>query len=125
MLLLDQLADARIEEAMERGDFDNLPGTGKPLILEDLSNIPEDYRMAYKILKNSGFRPPVLELKTEISRLFRSYSESENDQNKNHLLKKIQYMFIKLELSSHQNSHLALQQEYYKKLTCHFSVNTS
>ena len=49
------VAERKIEEAMERGEFDNLPGMGKPLCLEDLSHLPPDMRMAYTILKNSGF----------------------------------------------------------------------
>lgn len=49
------VAERKIEEAMQEGQFDNLPGMGKPLALEDLSNMPEDMRMAYTILKNGGF----------------------------------------------------------------------
>ena len=43
------IAEQRIREACERGDFDSLPGAGKPLELEDDSHIPEDLRMAYKL----------------------------------------------------------------------------
>ena len=45
------IAENRIREAQQNGEFDNLPGMGKPLEFEDDSNIPEDLRMAYKILK--------------------------------------------------------------------------
>lgn len=48
------IAERKIEEAMAEGAFDNLPGLGKPLQLEDLSHMPADMRMAYTILKNSG-----------------------------------------------------------------------
>ena len=48
------IAERKIEEAMAEGAFDNLPGLGKPLQLEDLSHMPPDMRMAYTILKNSG-----------------------------------------------------------------------
>lgn len=54
------IAEQRIQEAMERGDFDNLPGKGQPLDLEDDSNVPEDLRMAYKLLKNAGYAPEQL-----------------------------------------------------------------
>ena len=60
------IAEERIREAMERGEFANLPGAGKPLRLEDDSMIPGDLRLAYKILKNAGFIPPELELRKEI-----------------------------------------------------------
>jgi hypothetical protein len=41
---LTKIAEARIREAMERGEFDDLPGKGRPLVLEDLSRVPEDLR---------------------------------------------------------------------------------
>ena len=48
------VAERKIEEALAGGQFDNLPGMGKPLQFEDLSHLPPDMRMAYTILKNSG-----------------------------------------------------------------------
>lgn len=48
------LAERRIAEAREAGAFDNLPGYGKPLTLEDDSHIPPELRMSYRILKNAG-----------------------------------------------------------------------
>ncbi|MFQ6043541.1 MAG: DnaJ family domain-containing protein [Candidatus Poribacteria bacterium] len=56
----------QIREAMERGDFDNLPNKGKPL---DLSGNPFEnpqMRLAYKILKDNGYAPPWIELEKEI-----------------------------------------------------------
>ena len=49
------LSEDRIKKAYEDGEFDALPGFGKPMQLEDLSGIPEDMRMAYKIMKNAGY----------------------------------------------------------------------
>jgi Domain of unknown function (DUF1992) len=48
------IAEDKIKRAMKEGEFDNLPGKGKPLELEDLSSIPTELRMAYKIMKNAG-----------------------------------------------------------------------
>ena len=48
------VAEEKIKEAQKEGIFDNLPGAGKPLVLEDLSHIPQEMRMAYTILRNSG-----------------------------------------------------------------------
>jgi hypothetical protein len=48
------VAERKIEEALAEGQFDNLPGMGKPLHFADLSHLPPDLRMAYTILKNSG-----------------------------------------------------------------------
>lgn len=66
MFAFEIIAEERIREAMERGEFENLPGAGKPLLLEDDSMVPADLRLAYKILKNAGCIPPELELRKEI-----------------------------------------------------------
>jgi hypothetical protein len=51
------IAEQRIREAARAGSFDNLPGAGKSLSLEDDSHVPEELRMAYKILRNAGYVP--------------------------------------------------------------------
>ena len=47
--------DKIIREAREQGAFDHLPGTGEPLRWEDESMVPEDQRMAHRLLKNNHF----------------------------------------------------------------------
>ena len=49
------VAERKIEQALQEGEFDNLPGMGKPLAMENLSHLPPELRMAYTILKNSGY----------------------------------------------------------------------
>lgn len=75
MLILDQLAEQRINEAINNGELEDLPGQGQPLLLEDLSHVPEELRMAYKIMKNAGINPPVLEIRNEIMQLQQSLLE--------------------------------------------------
>ena len=58
MHLFDLLAERKIEEAVSRGELHDLPGAGKPLPLDDDPLVPEDLRLAYRILKNAGFAPP-------------------------------------------------------------------
>ena len=67
MLLLDQLVERKIAEAMAEGAFDHLPGAGKPLDLDDDTLVPEDLRVAHRILKNAGFLPPALESRRELA----------------------------------------------------------
>lgn len=69
MHLFELLAERKIEEAVSRGVLDDLPGAGQPLALDDDPLIPEDLRLAYRILKNAGYVPPEVEALTEISRL--------------------------------------------------------
>lgn len=61
MKLLDALVEQRIAAAASRGEFDDLPGAGAPLILEDDALVPEEVRVANRILKNAGFVPPAVE----------------------------------------------------------------
>lgn len=59
--MLDFIAEQRIAEAIENGDFDDLPGSGKPLQLDDDSLVPEELRLAYRVPKNAGFVPSEIE----------------------------------------------------------------
>jgi len=60
MGLLDLLADQKIAAAIEAGELSGLPGEGRPLDLDDDPLVPEDLRVAYRILRNAGFVPPEL-----------------------------------------------------------------
>jgi hypothetical protein len=61
------IAEERIRQAIKDGDFDKLPGEGKPLNLEDLSHIPEELRQAYRILKNANMITDEQELKRDMA----------------------------------------------------------
>ncbi|HAS1312831.1 TPA: DUF1992 domain-containing protein [Enterobacter bugandensis] len=65
MWLLDQWAERHIRDAQIKGDFDNLPGSGEPLELEDDSHIAPELRAVYRLLKNAGCLPPELEQRRE------------------------------------------------------------
>lgn len=58
-----------IKEAIARGEFDNLSGSGKPLDLDAYFNTPEDLRMAFSMLKSNDFVPEEVELLKEIETL--------------------------------------------------------
>lgn len=61
-----KLVEDQIREAMARGEFANLPGAGKPLNLAENPYTPEDLRLAYKLLRDSGYAPLWIELHKEI-----------------------------------------------------------
>ena len=67
MFPIDEIAERRIAEAMDRGEFEGLPGAGKPLRLEDDSLVPEELRAGYRLLKNAGYLPEEIRLRREIS----------------------------------------------------------
>lgn len=92
----EALVEQRIKKAQEDGEFDHLEGKSKPLKFEDL-NVPQDLRLAHKILKNSGFLPPEVELKKKISQTEQLLEIAQIDSpEKVKIQKKLNYLFIKL-----------------------------
>lgn len=59
---IEKAVEKIIREAMEKGEFDNLSGRGKPLDLTDYFAAPEDMRIANKLLKDANVIPEELEL---------------------------------------------------------------
>lgn len=83
------IAEDKIKTAIKNGELDNLPGKGKPLELEDLSMIPEDLRMAYRLLKNSGFMNEEAKLGQDILKLNDLVKKSSNDEERKQLRKEL------------------------------------
>jgi len=63
----NDLVERRIRSAMAEGAFDDLPGQGQPLVLDDDALVPEELRVAHRVLKNAGYVPEALELRREIA----------------------------------------------------------
>ena len=73
---LDEWADLvsnRIEEAMRRGDFDNLAGHGKPMPVDNDPFVPEEQKMAFRLLKNNDMVPSWIADRKEILRSVESW----------------------------------------------------
>ena len=113
---LQRLAEERIRDAIQRGEFDNLPGRGKPLNLEDDRHIPEDLRLAYKVLKNAGCLPPELELKKEISKAEELLSSMEDEGQKYRQLQKLNFLIMKLNEMRRGSVQWEEKQLYYEKI---------
>jgi len=65
MWILDQWAERHILDAQSKGDFDSLPGSGEPLLLDDDLHVPVELRVGFRLLKNAGCLPPELEQRKE------------------------------------------------------------
>ena len=112
----EKIVEQRIKEAMEKGEFDDLPGKGKPLPLEDDSHVPEDLRLAYKLLKNADCLPPELLEKKEILQMEDMLAKIPDEKEKYKLLKKINFKIMKLNMLGRKSPLLEEKQIYYKKL---------
>lgn len=115
------VVEDRIAEAQKAGAFDNLPGKGKPLELEDLSWVPEDLRVAYHILKNAHVLPPEVELLKEIHTLEDLLKYIEDEGERRAALKSIQGKVIRLDLLKRRSFPLQTVRYYGKKLVQKFS----
>lgn len=82
---LERIVEAAIQEALARGDFENLPGKGKPIDLSDYFDTPEDVRVAAAVLKNADLVPVELELLQEIVTLKERISSSSDEAEKRRL----------------------------------------
>ncbi len=96
MDFFQRIAERRILEAIERGEFDNLKNKGKPLDLDDDKLVPEDLRMAYRILKNNGFLPPEMELKKEILNLRELIETIDDDRERIKKIRELNFKLMKL-----------------------------
>jgi hypothetical protein len=99
MLLFDLIAEQRIAEAIARGELENLPGAGRPLDLGDDALIPEDLRMAYRILKNAGFVPPEVEVLRDIGELERCIETLSAGEARSAAWRKLQVLRARIEAS--------------------------
>lgn len=96
MGLLDNLAEARIREAMEAGDFDDLPGRGQRIELEDDALVPEDLRVAWRLLKNAGYLPPNLQLRRDIADVNVLLQQAQLQEERLRLSRRLRYLLQQL-----------------------------
>ena len=94
----DKLVESLIQEAMERGEFKDLPGKGKPLDLTSYFEAPEDTRVAHSVLKNAGMTAPEVELLNEIAGLRRILAAMADEQKKQEIQKQLQQKQIEFSL---------------------------
>jgi hypothetical protein len=111
-----RIAEERIKEAQRAGAFDNLPGKGKPLDLEDLSWVPEDLRISYHILKNAHVLPPEAELLKDIHTIEDLLKHVEDEGERRALAKSIQFKLIRLDMLKRRSMPLHSVRDYSRKL---------
>ena len=117
-----RIAEERILDAQRAGVFDDLPGKGKPLNLEDMSWVPEDLRIGYHILKNAHVLPPEAELMKDIHSLEDLLKHVEDEGQRRALAKSIQFKMIRLDLLKRPSMSVASVMHYGRKLVAKFGV---
>ena len=117
-----RIAEERILDAQRAGAFDDLPGKGKPLNLEDLSWVPEELRIGYHVLKNAHVLPPEAELMKDIHTLEDLLKHVEDEGQRRALAKSIHAKMIRLDLLKRRSMSVASLRGYSRKLVAKFSI---
>ena len=86
---VQSIVEERIRKAQKEGMFDNLPGKGKPLKLDDDSRIAPHLRASYRILKNAGILPPEMQLRKDVNHLRQLLSEVQCETEAKQLVREI------------------------------------
>jgi hypothetical protein len=117
--VLDALAEARIAEAMAAGGFENLPGAGRPLALDDDGLVAPEVRGIYRVLKNAGFVPPEVEMRREIASLQALIAALADDVARKRALARLALLEFKLEAPGARR--MRSDRAYYGRLLDRFS----
>jgi hypothetical protein len=101
-----KIAEQRIQEASERGELNDLPGQGEPLKLEDDSRVPEELRLAYKMLKTAGFTPPELDARKELMQVEDMLANAPDEKTRYQAIKRLNYLTMKMGVLKPQSAAL-------------------
>lgn len=118
------IAEQRIAEAMRERDLNSPKWKNKPLPLEDDRFVPDDLKMAYKILKNSGYLPPEIEDRKEIQKLEDLIACTEDEHERLKQMKKLNVLLMKVEARRSFSSNISSQHEYYRKVVEKITVRS-
>jgi|SRR5437660_883578 len=117
MLALELIAEKKIRDAIRAGAFDDLPGAGRPLDLDDDKLIPEELRIAYRILKNAGCVPPEIEARKEAATLRKLITAATDDGAQRRALAKLALIEARLEA---QRAPLSRASGYFDRIVQRF-----
>lgn len=113
----ERIVEERIKKAQYQGMFENLPGAGRPLDFSDDRHIPEDLRLAYKILKNADCIPPEIEIRKEIRRTEELLVDMKDTAERYRALKKLNFLIMKLNASRNSDTRFEMPQKYISALS--------
>jgi hypothetical protein len=112
---LDSMVEDRIARAQAAGEFDDLPGAGRPLELDDDLLVPEELRMAYRVLKNAGFVPPEVQTLKDIHALEHLVRTSVDDAARRKALARLNLLFSRV-AEARGGASLHLDDAYYQQV---------
>lgn len=118
------IAEQRIAQAITNGELKTTGWENRPLVLDDDHLVPDDLKMAYKILKNAGYLPPEIETRKEIARLEQLIASTEDEHQRVKQMRKLSVLLMKVEANRKSPANIAHDDEYFRKVVERTSVNT-
>jgi hypothetical protein len=116
MTMFASIAERRIQEAINRGELDDLALRGQPLPKDDCSEVPEELRIGFKILKNAGYLPEEVLLQKEILSLKDLLRLAEDPAEQSNVRKQITLRQIQFDLMMEKKGRSLAAREYESKL---------
>ena len=121
--IIQTIAERKIQQAMTEGTLPDLSHwKDKPLPPDDMANVPEDLRMAYRLLKNAGYLPEEVAVRKEINRLEQLLETCTDEKEKVRQLKKIGCLKTKLECRMGRPMELGDDGPYYSRVVDRLST---
>ena len=117
-----RIAERKISEAIQKGLLDTQGWRNRPLPRTNDNLVPEELRMAHKILKNAGYLPPEIEIKREIQAIEDLLVSCEDEYTRIKQIKKLNYLVQKLNIMKGDTVSIESQEEYYRKIVERISV---
>ena len=118
------IAEQRIAQAIEKGELKTTGWENKPLPLDDDHFVPDDLKMAYKLLKNAGYLPPEIETRKEITRLEQLIAKTEDEHQRLQQMRKLSVLMMKVEANRRTPANIAHDDEYFRKVVERTSVRS-
>lgn len=122
---LQIIAERKINEYFRKGGGSDLSHwRNKPMPVEDMSNVPADLRMAYKVLKNAGYIPEEIALQKEIARTEDLLAHCRDEKEKLKQLKKLSFLKVKLESRMGRRLRVESDSPYFDRVVDRIKVNS-
>ena len=116
MYAFQLIAERKIKEAMDRGEFDNLSLAGKPLPPDDLANVSPELRMVVKILRNAQIIPEELELRSNIRSLEELLRACDDGEERLSLQYKINEKQLRYNILMESRNRKIFETRYHKRI---------
>lgn len=94
----DHIIEEKIKQSMRNGDFDHLPGKGKPLPKDEFAHVPDELRNSYRLLKNANMLPEEMQLKKEIIEIEELIQSIQNPEEKDSFKRQLSEKKIRFDM---------------------------